>query len=146
MGAANRRKRAKEPAVVDLSPGPSPAVRITVLLRMVSEGFEDAFGTEPAWVEAPAHEHDELRATVGPERFAKVTERIGLRSGAAYRAGGPEGTVDLAPAAVDGVLGLLGMAALPADVLVEESDEGPRYHVPDDWFLVSPAALEDQGR
>jgi hypothetical protein len=131
---------------VDLSPGPSPAVRITVLLRMVSEGFQDAFGDEPVWVEAPAGEHDELRATIGDDRFAKVTERIGLRAGDGYRAGGPAGTVDLAPAAVEGVLGLLGLAALPADVLVEDSPEGPRYHVPDDWFVVSPAALEDQGR
>jgi hypothetical protein len=130
---------------VDLSPGPSPAVRITVLLRMVSEGFQDTFGDEPAWVEAPADEHEELRAAIGEDRFAKVTDRIGLRPGAGYRAGGPAGTVDLSPAAVDGVLGLLGLAALAPDVLVEEGPQGPQYHVPDHWFTVSPAAVDGQG-
>ena len=136
----------EEAVTVDLSPGPSPAVRITVLLRMVSEGFQDAFGSDPAWVQAPAGDRDELRETIGDERFAKVSERIGLQPGERYRAGGPAGTVELAPAAVKGVLGLLGLAALPAEVLVEEGPDGARFHVPDDWFLVSPAAVDGQGR
>jgi hypothetical protein len=29
------------------NPPVSPAVRITVLLRLASEGFQDAFGTRP---------------------------------------------------------------------------------------------------
>ena len=124
---------------MDLTPGPSPAVRITVLLRMASEGFVDAFGADPAWVAAPAVDHDELHQLVGPARFAAMAERIGLRSGDRYRAGGPAGTVDLAPAALEGVLGLLGLAALPPDVLVDETPEGPRYSVPDSWFEVTPA-------
>lgn len=131
---------------MDLSPGPSPAVRITVLLRMASEGFSDAFGTEPDWVQAPAVDHDELRRLAGPDRFAGLVERIGLRSGDRYRAGGPEGTVDLAPAALEGVLGLLGLAALPPDVLVDETPDGPRYSVPDLWFEVTPAEPGSQGR
>jgi hypothetical protein len=127
---------------VDLSPGPSPAVRITVLLRMASEGYTDAFGTEPAWVEAPGDEHDELHALVGPAQFATVAAHVGLRRGQAYRAGGAAGTVELAPEAVAGVDGLLGLAPLAPDVLVEETPEGPSYQVPDTWFLVS----KDDGR
>jgi hypothetical protein len=124
---------------VDLSPGPSPAVRITVLLRMASEGFADAFGTDPEWVEAPAGEHDQLHDLVGPAQFATVAAHVGLRRGHAYRAGGPAGTVDLAPAAVAGVDGLLGRAPLPPDVLVEQTPEGPSYQVPDAWFVVRRA-------
>jgi SAM-dependent methyltransferase len=44
-----------------------------------------------------------------------------------------------------GVLGLLGVAALPPDVIVEQTDEGPRYHVPDDWFLAIPAGGSGRG-
>jgi hypothetical protein len=124
---------------VDLSPGPSPAVRITVLLRMTSEGFVDAFGTDPDWVEAPGDEHDELHDLVGPSQFATVAAHVGLRRGQSYRAGGPAGTVDLAPAAVDGVNGLLGLAPLPPDVKVDQTPEGPSYQVPDTWFVVSRA-------
>ncbi len=54
-------------------------------------------------------------------------------------AGGPAGTVSLAAAAHEGVLGLLGVAALPPDVIVEQTADGPRYHVPEDWFLATPA-------
>ena len=132
---------------MDLSPGPSPAVRITVLLRLASEGFQDSFGAEPAWVEAPAAEYDELRAAVGADKLEQLRARIGLRRGDAWRAGGPAGTVGLAPAALEGVLGLLGLAAPPPDVLVEETARGPRYAVPDTWFTVSPASRADgQGR
>jgi hypothetical protein len=126
---------------VDLSSGPSPAVRITVLLRMASEGFVDAFGVEPEWTEAPAADHDELAGLVGQARFDSLVARIGLRRGERFRAGGPAGTVDLAPAALDGVLGLLGLAPVPPDVLVEETPEGPRYSVPDLWFEVEPAPV-----
>jgi hypothetical protein len=124
---------------VDLSPGPSPAVRITVLLRLVGEGFADAFGTEPDWVEAPAEAHDQLHDVVGQAQFAAVAGHIGLRRGQAYRAGGPAGTVDLAPDALAGVDGLLGLAPLPADVLVDQTPDGPSYQVPDTWFVVTPA-------
>ena len=47
--------------------------------------------------------------------------------------------VRLSAAAHEGVLGLLGVAALPPDVVIEQTDEGPRYHVPEDWFLTTPA-------
>lgn len=60
-------------------------------------------------------------------------------------AGGPAGKVTLAAAAHEGVLGLLGVAALPPDVIVEQTDEGPRYHVPDDWFLAIPAGGSGRG-
>jgi hypothetical protein len=113
---------------------PTPAARITVLLKLANEGFEDAFGAEPAWVEAPADDYQELRDVVGPERLERLQQRIGLRRGDAYRAGGPAGTVTLAPEALRGVLGLLGMAALPPDVIVDETPRGPQYHVPDTWF------------
>jgi hypothetical protein len=29
---------------------------------------------------------------------------------------------------------------MPPDVVVEQTAEGPRYHVPEDWFLTTPAA------
>jgi hypothetical protein len=45
--------------------------------------------------------------------------------------------VRLAAAAHEGVLGLLGVAALPPDVIIEQTDDGPRYHVPEDWFLTT---------
>lgn len=124
---------------MDLAAGPSPAVRITVLLRLASEGFQDAFATEPAWVEAPAGDYEELRGAIGADKLAAVEDEIGLRPGSAYRAGGPLGTVALAPAALAGVLGLLGLEALPPDVQVEQAPDGPRYAVPEDWFLVQPA-------
>ena len=46
--------------------------------------------------------------------------------------------VRLAAAAHEGVLGLLGVAALPPDVIIEQTAEGP-LHVPEDWFLTMPA-------
>ena len=125
---------------MDLPHGPSPAVRITVLLRLAGEGFADAFGAQPAWVEAPASEHDRLEALVGPVQFAGVAANIGLRRGERYRAGGPAGMVELAPAALDGVDGLLGQAPMAPDVLVDQTPDGPSYQVPDTWFLVVPAA------
>ena len=131
---------------MDLAPGPPPAVRTTVLLRLSSEGYEDAFGGPPAWVEAPAAACDELREHLGGEGFDQVARGIGLRPGASFTAGGPAGSVTLAPAAVEGVLGLLGLAELPPDVLVDETPDGPRYAVPDTWFQVRPAAGGGQGR
>ena len=80
------------------NPPVSPAVRITVLLRLVSEGFQDAFGTRPAWLEAPAVDLTELREIVGVERVEQLRAATGLREGAAYTAGGPAGTVTLAAA------------------------------------------------
>ena len=122
------------------NPPVSPAVRITVLLRLVSEGFQDAFAARPAWLEIPAVDLAELREIVGVERVEQLRSATGLREGAAYTAGGPAGTVTLAAAAHEGVLGLLGLAALPPDVLVEEAPDGtPRYHVPEDWFVTAPA-------
>jgi hypothetical protein len=121
------------------NPPVSPAVRITVLLRLVSEGFQDAFETRPLWLEVPAVDLAELREVVGVQRVEQLRGATGLREGAEYAAGGPAGTVTLAPAAHQGVLGLLGMAALPADVLVEETDQGPRYQVPEDWFVATPS-------
>jgi len=54
------------------NPPVSPAVRITVLLRLASEGFQDAFGTRPEWLEAPPVDLAELREvvdqTVAPTR------------------------------------------------------------------------------
>jgi hypothetical protein len=128
---------------VDLGSGPSPAVRITVLLKIAGEGFEDAFATAPAWLEAPAAELEELRGVVGPLHFERLTRRAGLRPGDGWRAGGPAGTVGLTQAALDGVLGLLGLAAMPPDVLVDETPEGPRYQVPDTWFAVASAGGPD---
>jgi hypothetical protein len=122
------------------NPPVSPAVRITVLLRLASEGFQDAFGARPEWLEAPAVDLAELREVVGVERIGQLREATGLREGGeGYGAGGPAGVVRLAAAAHEGVLGLLGVAAMPADVIVEQTDEGPRYHVPEDWFLTTPA-------
>jgi hypothetical protein len=129
-------------SIMDLPSNPpvSPAVRITVLLRLVSEGFQDAFAARPAWLELPAVDLAELREIVGVERVEQLRSATGLREGAAYTAGGPAGTVTLAAAAHEGVLGLLGLAALPPDVLVEEAPDGtPRYHVPEDWFVTAPA-------
>lgn len=123
---------------MDLASGPSPAVRITVLLKVAGEGFEDAFGVSPAWLEAPAGEFEELRSLVGPVQFERLVTRTGLRQGTGWRAGGPPGTVDLTTDALDGVLGLLGLAPIPPDVLVDETPDGPRYQVPDTWFAVSP--------
>ncbi|HZD71507.1 MAG TPA: hypothetical protein VFA45_22125 [Actinomycetes bacterium] len=123
----------------DNHPMVPPAVRITVLLRLVSEGFQDAFGVGPAWLELPAADLAALRQAVGAERVEELTRTIGLREGASYHAGGPTGTVSLSDAAYEGVLGLMGLAALPADVLVEETAEGPSYKVPDDWFIAEPA-------
>lgn len=124
---------------------PTPAARITVLLKLASEGFEDAFSSEPEWVEVPTGDYQELRDVVGPQRLDRLHQRIGLRQGEAYRAGGPAGTVTLTPAALDGVLGLLGLAALPPDVLVDETAQGPQYHVPDTWFDSHPAAPDGSG-
>jgi hypothetical protein len=121
------------------NPPVSPAVRITVLLRLVTEGFQDAFGAPPTWLEAPPVDLAELREAVGVERVQQLRRSTGLREGTGYLAGGPAGTVALAPAALEGVLGLLGLASLPADVLVEETAEGPRYQVPEGWFVATPA-------
>jgi hypothetical protein len=123
----------------DNHPMVPPAVRITVLLRLVSEGFQDAFGVGPTWLELPAADLATLRQAVGSERVEQLTRTVGLREGAAYHAGGPAGTVSLSDAAYDGVLGLMGLAALPSDVLVEETAEGARYQVPEDWFIAEPA-------
>jgi hypothetical protein len=117
----------------------SPAVRITVLLKLAREGFEDAFGAEPEWVETPAADYQELRDVVGPDRLERLQERIGLREGETFRAGSPAGTVTLTPAALHGALGLIGLAALPPDVELHESPDGPQYHVPDTWFHAEPA-------
>jgi hypothetical protein len=126
---------------MDLSDSPMvpPAVRVTVLLRLVSEGFQDAFGAGPTWLELPEADLAELRQAVGSDRVEQLSHSIGLRKGNQYQAGGPAGTVCLSEAAHNGVLGLMGLAALPADVLVEETAEGARYQVPDDWFIAEPA-------
>ena len=121
------------------NPPVSPAVRITVLLRLASEGFQDAFEVGPDWLEAPAVDLAELREAVGVDRVEQLRGATGLREGPRFAAGGPAGTVTLAPAALEGVLGLLGLAALPPGVLVEETDAGPRYQVPEDWFETTPA-------
>lgn len=118
----------------------SPAVRITVLLKLAREGFEDAFGAEPDWVEVPAADYRELRDVVGPDRLERLHERIGLRSGETFRAGGPAGTVTLTSVALHGALGLIGLAALPPDVQIHETPSGPQYSVPDTWFHAEPAA------
>ena len=81
----------------------------------------------------------ELREVVGVERIGQLRDATGLREGEGYAAGGPPGVVRLAAAAHEGVLGLLGVAALPPDVVIEQTAEGPRYHVPEDWFLTTPA-------
>ncbi|HZD01298.1 MAG TPA: hypothetical protein VFA46_14240 [Actinomycetes bacterium] len=116
-----------------------PAVRITVLLRLVSEGFQDAFAVGPTWLELPAADLAELQEAVGSDRVEQLTRTIGLREGSDYQAGGPAGTVSLSDAAHKGVLGLMGLAALPSDVVVEETAEGARYQVPEDWFIAQPA-------
>src|SRR6266536_2618240 len=79
---------------MDLSGNPmvAPAVRITVLLRLVSEGFQDAFGAGPSWLELPAADLAELRRSVGSDRVEQLTHTVGLREGNQYQAGGPGGT------------------------------------------------------
>jgi hypothetical protein len=121
----------------------SPAVRITVLLKLAREGFQDAFGAEPEWVEAPSADYQELRDVVGPDRLGRLQERIGLREGETFRAGSPAGTVTLTPAARHGALGLIGLAALDPDVRIHETPNGPQYHVPDTWFSATPAPVDD---
>src|SRR6266536_4426846 len=130
---------------MDLSDNPivSPAVRITILLRLVSEGFEDAFGSRPAWLEVPGVDLGELRQAVGADRVEQLASTIGLREGDGYHAGGPAGTVALSEAAHKGVLGLMGVAAMPSDVEVEETSDGPRFQVPADWFIAEPAVRGD---
>lgn len=117
----------------------SPAVRITILLRLASEGYQDAFSGRPDWLELPEVDLTELREAVGPERVEQLRHTIGLREGDGYRAGGPAGTVALSEDAHKGVLGLMGLAAMPPEVKVEETDEGPRYQVPEGWFIAQPA-------
>jgi hypothetical protein len=116
-----------------------PGVRITVLLRLLIEGYEDAFERKPEWLELPAADLAELNDAVGADHAAKVAGATGLRPGGSYTAGGPPGTVTLAPAAHNGLLGLLGLAALPPDVIIDHTPDGPRYAVPDDWFVVAPS-------
>lgn len=120
-------------------PPVSPAVRITVLLRLASEGYEDTFERRPEWLSLPRVDLAELREAVGVERVEQLRQAIGLREGPTYVAGGAAGTVTLSEHAHRGVLGLMGLAALPDDVLVEETPEGPRYSVPDGWFITAPA-------
>jgi hypothetical protein len=130
---------------MDLSDNPlvSPAVRITILLRLVSEGFEEAFASRPDWLELPGVDLAELRQAVGDERVEQLTRSIGLREGEAYQAGGPPGTVALSEAAHKGVLALMGLSAMPPDVKVEETGDGPRFQVPEEWFITSPAGRAD---
>jgi hypothetical protein len=125
------------------SPLVSPAVRVTILLRLVSEAFEDAFSSRPVWLELPGIDLAELRQAVGPERVEQLTRTIGLREGSTYQAGGPPGTVTLSEAAHKGVLALMGLSSMPPDVRVEETDDGPRFHVPEDWFITAPAGRAD---
>jgi hypothetical protein len=125
------------------SPLVSPAVRITILLRLVSEGFEDAYSVRPSWLELPGVDLVDLRQLVGPERVEQLTHTVGLREGESYRAGGLPGTVALSEAAHEGVLALMGLSAMPADVKVEETADGPRFQVPEEWFIVQPAGRQD---
>jgi hypothetical protein len=117
----------------------SPAVRITILLRLASEGYQDAFAARPEWLELPGVDLAELREAVGAERVEQLAHTIGLRQGDGYRAGGAAGTLALSEDAHKGVLGLMGVAAMPPEVLVEETAEGPRYQVPEEWFIAQPA-------
>src|SRR5688572_4332900 len=87
------------------NPPVSPAVRITVLLRLASEGFQDAFGARPQWLEVPPVDLAELREVVGVERIGQLRQATGLREGDGYSAGGPAGVVRLAAAPHEGVLG-----------------------------------------
>ena len=130
---------------MDLPDNPlvSPAVRITILLRLVSEGFEDAFSSRPAWLELAGVDLVELRQAVGPERVEQLTRTVGLREGESYQAGGAPGTVALSEAAHKGVLALMGLSAMPPDVQVEETEVGPRFQVPEDWFISEPAGRVD---
>jgi hypothetical protein len=116
-----------------------PGVRVTVLLRLLVEGYEDAFERKPAWLALPAADLAELNQTVGADYASKLVDAAGLREGSDYTAGGPLGTVTLTPAAHNGLLGLLGLAALPPDVIIDHTPEGPRYAVPDDWFVTVPS-------
>jgi hypothetical protein len=116
-----------------------PGVRITVLLRLLIEGYEDAFERKPEWLELPAADLAELNDAVGADHAAKLVDATGLRQGGNYTAGGAPGTVTLAPAAHNGLLGLLGLAALPPDVVIDHTPDGPRYAVPDDWFVTTPS-------
>jgi len=119
-----------------VDPPASPALRrVTVLVKLATEGFVDAFGTRPEWVEIPVEDLGTLREEVGATWTERVSDAMGLRAGGGYVAGGPAGTVALAQAAHAGVLGLLGLADLPPEVLVEETPGGPRYHVPEEWFV-----------
>src|SRR5919204_527538 len=70
------------------NPPVSPAVRITVLLRLATEGFQDAFGERPAWLQAPPVDLAELREVVGVDRVEQLRRSTGLREGAGYAAGG----------------------------------------------------------
>jgi hypothetical protein len=115
-----------------------PGVRVTVLLRLLIEGYEDAFERKPQWLELPSADLAELHDAVGPDHAAKLVDSAGLREGSDYTAGGPLGRVSLAPAAHAGLLGLLGLASLPPDVIIDHTPEGPRYAVPDDWFVTTP--------
>ena len=130
---------------MDLPTNPmvSPAVRITVLLRLVSEGYEDAFSSRPLWLELPGVDLAELRNAVGQERVEQLSSTIGLREGDGYHAGGPAGRVSLSEQAHNGVLALMGLTAMPPDVKVEETDDGPRFEVPEDWFITEPAGRAD---
>jgi hypothetical protein len=51
--------------------------------------------------------------------------------------------VALSEAAHKGVLALMGLSSMPPDVRVEETDDGPRFHVPEDWFITAPAGRAD---
>ena len=110
------------PLYAEISPKTFP-----VLLREGSRLSQVRFRTGDAILNA-----DELDALHDAERLVDIDDAdLALLHG-------------LAAAAHEGVLGLLGLAALPPDVVVEETPEGPRYHVPEDWFLTTPAA--DPGR
>jgi hypothetical protein len=116
-----------------------PGVRVTVLLRLLIEGYQDAFERKPEWLELPAADLAELNDAVGADHAAELVDATGLRQGGNYTAGGPLGMVTLAPAAHNGLLGLLGLAAIPPNVIIEHTPDGPRYAVPDDWFVVAPS-------
>ena len=90
------------------NPPVSPAVRITVLLRLASEGFQDAFGARPEWLEAPPVDLAELREVVGVERIGQLREATGLREGEGYAAGGPPGWCAWPPPPTKGSWGCSG--------------------------------------
>src|SRR3712207_1959747 len=99
--------------------------------RRAGDGYAARRPRRGGWLEAPPVDLAELREAVGAERIGQLRKATGLREGDGYAAGGPPGVVRLAAAAHEGVLGLLGVAAMPPDVLVEQTDQGPRYHVPE---------------